>query len=98
MRWLQRILDRSTPIREYRDDAQAWDTCEVGEVVKDFPDVVLIAPHNLDKREPADPRLRKLGLDFSRAVSGNDRKAALKIYDLIQARVRTLIRKKKHVA
>lgn len=100
MRWLERLLDRSTPVRAHRMEAQGWDTCAVGEVVKDFPSVVLV---NLEKsaprtREPKDKYLERLGVRFAKDISVNDRTGALKTYDRIQARVRTLIRKAKAAA
>src|SRR5690348_15730918 len=98
MRWIERLLDRKTKISEHVQAAKAWDTCAVGEVVQDFPSVVLIDPLHIDKpsrlHRPADVKLNSLGIKFAVAVGKNDRKGALEIYDAIQARVRTLIRKR----
>lgn len=99
-RWIARILDRSVPLCDARYDAQGWDTCAVGEVVNDFPDVVLLDLRENEYRSrraipPADKTLDHLGKRFSVVVAQGDRKAALKIYDRIQTRVRTLMRKKR---
>jgi hypothetical protein len=93
-RWLQILTDYNVPVNTYRHDAIGWDQCAVGEVHRDFPAVVLVNP-NLPPRaaEPLDSHLCRLGRRFATAISANDRKKALKIYDAIQARVRVLVRK-----
>lgn len=96
-RWLARILDRSVPLEKYRHEAGGWDMCAVGEVVKDFPTVVLLDPDQMHMssraRQPLDRHIRHLGMRFAVAVNADDRKMALAIYDRIQTRVRTLLRK-----
>lgn len=95
-RWLQRLTDYSTPVKEHHRDAVGWDTCAVGEVHADFPAVVLmeIRPGGtVRSNPPQDKYLDRLGKQFPVALMANDRKRALAIYDRIQARVRTLLRK-----
>lgn len=95
-RWLQRLTDYSRPVSDHHKDAVGWDTCAVGEVHADFPDVVLMniaAGQTRRRQPPVDQRLDRLGKQFPVALMKNDRKLALAIYDKIQARVRTLVRK-----
>lgn len=89
MRWIERLLDKSTPIKSYQALSGDWVTCAVGEAQRDFPAVVV----KLDdcSHTPHDERLYQLGTAFDAAVAANQRRKALKIYDQIQARVRALI-------
>jgi len=98
MRWIEKLLDRKTALNAHKFEAQGWDTCAIGEVVQDFPAIVAVIPYESPRlRKPKDAHLHRLGIRFAVAVSRNDRKKALEIYDAIQTRVRNLI-KKAHAA
>lgn len=93
---------------DYRD-AGSWKVCAVGEQVKKFPKVVIVALDSAD--EPRDKVLLRLGLRFNEAVSDSWRlfddegikedKYILDAYetlDLIEARVMVLKARARHAA
>ena len=94
-RWLERVLDTTIPLKVYAMQAENFETCLVAEAMTDYPSVVLkLFPSIADQKPgiPADGKLRELGYDFYDAVYSGQRRAALTVYDQIQARVRALIK------
>lgn len=80
--WLQRILDKSTPLHTHAGAAGFWNSCAVSEVDATVPNVVVKF-----YAEPADKQLKALGMKFHTVVSRNQRAAALRCYLAIQKRV-----------
>ena len=84
MTWAERIARAAetgtfTPNDLWR--AAGWSTCPVGELYGNWTRPTL---------GRLDPSLRRAGLDFYDAVSGDKPVAARRIYDRIQRRVATL--------
>ena len=84
--WLKRLLDKETPISEYKHLSQGWDTCAVGEA----HEVVPFPVRDLTEPEPEDGTLRREGRQFHEFVRADQRSKALACYLRIQRRVMTL--------
>ena len=84
MSWLNRLLDKKTPIVTHSEAADSWASCAVGEING------VLRQHS--SSAPRDKRLYHLGFDFTDAVETNNRKLAFSIYQKIVARAARLAR------
>lgn len=88
MGWLQRIADKSVPLRQYRFESGRWATCAISEARTAAPNLVAVRTDGLSETEaPKDSRLDALGREFHRAVEKNQRGKALRVYLAILKRV-----------
>ena len=86
MSWLQRILSKED-LAQYEGEASRWDCCALHEVDLQVPGIVV---HHPLFKNPEDPTLYQLGVQFSHAVRANHHRRAFRIYRAIQARVAAL--------
>ncbi len=87
MEWLYRIVNKSRPVRDYADLAIcSWQTCAVGEA-RDKNLDALVPQVGFADEPPADARLKKLGVEFGKAVACGHRRKALRLYFAIQKRI-----------
>ena len=87
MKWLKRILDRSTPLSDFHWESAKWETCAIGEAIENEIHVEVSPGRN---STPEDSRLNKMGRDFHNAVTMDRRSAALRHYLAIQKRLAAL--------